>query len=211
MSSKTFLRPRTFSRIPTLQGHREEGAGGYNDPGAHGPYARKGPIKISLKTFFFHFFGDHLILTEKTVRISVKNLFFFEDHIIIWTKLRHCLRLFCSSQNRKSVIFELAPGPRSALGAPAPLVLSFFHSTVSLSHKKFLFLKISDDVIVCDLQFGPPLNQNPCYAYGIREVLRSIHFDFCYGNEERRCVVLLHNIAMPFAKIFDFCSKNNCR
>ena len=32
---------------------------------------------------------------------------------------RHFLRLFWSSQNRKSVIFELAPGPRSALGAPA--------------------------------------------------------------------------------------------
>ena len=32
--------------------------------------------------------------------------------------MRHFLRLFWSSQNRKSVIFELAPGPRSALGAP---------------------------------------------------------------------------------------------
>ena len=32
---------------------------------------------------------------------------------------RHFLRLFWRSQNRKSVIFELAPGPRSALGAPA--------------------------------------------------------------------------------------------
>ena len=31
--------------------------------------------------------------------------------------MRHFLRLFWSSQNRKSVIFELAPGPRSALGA----------------------------------------------------------------------------------------------
>ena len=36
------------------------------------------------------------------------------------TKLRHFLRLFWGSQNRKSVIFELAPGPRSVLGAPAP-------------------------------------------------------------------------------------------
>ena len=32
--------------------------------------------------------------------------------------MRHFLRLFWCSQNRKSVIFELAPGPRSALGAP---------------------------------------------------------------------------------------------
>ena len=99
------------------QGHREGGAGGYNDPGAHGvwgdgpqegPWARKRPIKISVKSKFF---GDHLILTEKTVRISVKT-FFFGDHIIIWTKLQFT--------NRKCVIFQLAPGPRSALGAPGP-------------------------------------------------------------------------------------------
>ena len=52
------------------------------------------------------FFGDYLISTRKTVRITVKT-FFFGDHIIIRTKLR-----------RQSIIFELAPGPRSALGAP---------------------------------------------------------------------------------------------
>ena len=62
-------------------------------------------------------FGDHLISTGKIVKISVKT-FFFGDHIIIRTKLRHFRRLFCSSQNRKSVIFELAPGPRLALSAP---------------------------------------------------------------------------------------------
>ena len=33
--------------------------------------------------------------------------------------MRHFLRLFWSSQNRKPVIFELAPGPGSALSAPA--------------------------------------------------------------------------------------------
>ena len=33
--------------------------------------------------------------------------------------MRQFLRLFWSLQNRKSVIFELAPGPRLALGAPA--------------------------------------------------------------------------------------------
>ena len=32
--------------------------------------------------------------------------------------MRHFLRLFWCSQNRKSVIFELAAGPRSALSAP---------------------------------------------------------------------------------------------
>ena len=53
------------------------------------------------------FFGDHVILAGKTARISVKTFL-----------KRHFLRLFWNSHNRKSVIFELAPGPRSALGAP---------------------------------------------------------------------------------------------
>ena len=66
-------------------------------------------VKISVKTFFIFFiFWDHLISVGKNVRISVKTFL-----------KRHFLRLFWSSQNRKSVIFELAPGPRSALGAPA--------------------------------------------------------------------------------------------
>ena len=77
----------------------------------------KWPWEISmwgLKTFFF---WDHQISTGNTVKISVKA-FFFWDHIIIRTKLRHFLRLFWSSQNRKSVIYVLAPGPRSTLGGP---------------------------------------------------------------------------------------------
>ena len=53
----------------------------------------------------------------KNVRISVKT-FFFGDHLISAGK-NNFLRLFWSSHNRKSVIFELAPGLRSALGAPA--------------------------------------------------------------------------------------------
>ena len=107
----------------SLQGHREGGTmtpGPWNLGGPWGGrWARKRPIEISVKTFFF--FWDHLILTGRTVRILVK-IFFFGEHIIIWTKLRHCLLLFCSSQNRKSVIFELALGPRSALGAPASVI-----------------------------------------------------------------------------------------
>ena len=55
---------------------------------------------------------------EKPLKFR-KDLFFSGNHIVIRTKLRHFLRLFWSSQNRKSVIFELAPGPRSALGTPA--------------------------------------------------------------------------------------------
>ena len=82
-----------------------------------------GPIEMKLRNQHVRpedlFFVDHPISSGKTVRISVKTFFFvFGDHIIIRTKLRHFLCLFWSSQNRKSVIFELAPGPRLALGAP---------------------------------------------------------------------------------------------
>ena len=95
------------------------GTEGDNDPGAHGLWEvhegahglQEGPLKwyyeIStwgLKTFFF---GDHLISAGKTVRISVKTF-----------SKRHFLRMFWSSHKRKSVIFELSPGPRSSLGAP---------------------------------------------------------------------------------------------
>ena len=52
------------------------GTGGYNDPGAHGlwggSWASGRPLASAVKTFFF---GDHSILTEKTVRISVKTFF----------------------------------------------------------------------------------------------------------------------------------------
>ena len=42
----------------------------------------------------------------------MKTFFFlFGDHIIFRTKLLHFLRLVWTSQNRKSVTFELAPGP----------------------------------------------------------------------------------------------------
>ena len=76
----------------------------------------RGPIEMKLRKNqhvkpedLFFFFGDHLISTRKTVRISGKTFFFFE--IIFRTKLKHFLRLFWTSQNRISVIFELAPGP----------------------------------------------------------------------------------------------------
>ena len=34
--------------------------------------------------------------------------------------------------------------------------------------EKVPFSKISDDVIACDLRFGPPPIKNPGYAYGQR-------------------------------------------
>ena len=48
--------------------------------------------------------------------------------------------------------------------------LLIFNSTVSLSLKKSIFLKISDDVIACDLRFAtlplcPSPIKNPAYAY----------------------------------------------
>ena len=43
--------------------------------------------------------------------------------------------------------------------------LLIFHFTMTLYHKKFL-LKISGDVIACDLGFAPPI-QNPGYTYAL--------------------------------------------
>ena len=37
--------------------------------------------------------------------------------------------------------------------------------------QKVPFLKISDDVIACDLRFGPPPIKNPGYAYGGHNIM----------------------------------------
>ena len=63
-------------------------------------------------------FRGPIKMTLRNQHVKTEDLFFFWDHIKFRTKLRHFLRVFWSSQNRKSVIFEQAPGPRSALGAP---------------------------------------------------------------------------------------------
>ena len=76
-------------------------------------------VRISVKTFFFIFLGSPNF--DRKNRYNVGEDFFC---LFVWRshhnsrKLRHFLRQFWSSQNRKSVIFELAPGTRSALGAP---------------------------------------------------------------------------------------------
>ena len=88
-------------------------------------------LKISIKTLkfwwrpFFSFFFFFLEVTwfsqGKTVEIPVKTLFFlfsFGDHISFRIKQLHFFRLFWTSHNQNSVMLELAPGPRSALGAP---------------------------------------------------------------------------------------------
>ena len=58
--------------------------------------------------------------SEKTVAFFLEDLF-FGNHIKILKKRWHFSRLFWSSRNRRmrrSIIFELVPGPRYALGAP---------------------------------------------------------------------------------------------
>ena len=105
----------------------ERGGRGDHDPGAHegpimGPVGfrgpSRGPIEMTLRNQYVEdrrlFFWEIL---RKRWHFSFKN-FFCGDHIRIQTKLWHFPRLFWSSQNRRSVIFELTPVPRSALGAP---------------------------------------------------------------------------------------------
>ena len=78
------------------------------------------PIEVAYNNFIS--FGDHLISGGETFEISEKT-FFFGDHIIFRTKQQHFLRLFWTLQNHNSFTFELAPGPRSALGAPVQSTL----------------------------------------------------------------------------------------
>ena len=66
---------------------RGGGAGGYNDPGAHG--FQEGSIEMILRNQHVRpegpFFGDHLISAGKTTTIAVKTFFFDGDHIIFRT------------------------------------------------------------------------------------------------------------------------------
>ena len=76
--------------------------------------------------------------------------FFFGDHIIFRTKQRHFLRLFRTSRNQNSVIFELALGPRSALGAPewsslvVMNIINFFHAVSDIIFQYSFFHAVSD-------------------------------------------------------------------
>ena len=96
------------------QGHRE---GGQKNTMTTGSMDFGWPIEISMWGLTSFFLEITWFWPKNTLEFQ-RRPFFFGDHIIIWTKLRHFLRLFWCSQNRKSVIFEPAPGLRSALGAP---------------------------------------------------------------------------------------------
>ena len=126
--------------VQTSRATERGGKGGYNDPGDHGllggPWASGRPMALAAPA------EDHLISSEKNVRLLVKTFFsFFGDYIIFRTKLRHFLCVSRSSQNRKSVIFELAPGPCSALGPPAnQFALVTLVAYIEKSKERSLFL-----------------------------------------------------------------------
>ena len=104
--------PMGFRKAVGISGHSREPM---SSRGVH----QNNTEKSACEAWRPFFFGDHQILNpEKPLEFRWRP-FFFGDHIIIRTKLRHFLHLFWSSQNRKSVIFELASGRRSALSAPA--------------------------------------------------------------------------------------------
>ena len=77
-----------------------------------------------------------------------------------------------------TISFRPLPLPKSWLNANR-LQQQIFHSTISLPDKKFLFLKISDDVIACELWFGAPPIKNPGYAYAC-----TIHLSYQYKLAE---------------------------
>ena len=72
------------------------------------------------KLYRFFFFGEHIKSGKNCCGILPWTPFFFWDHIKIRWKLWHFPLLFWNTQNRRSLIFELTPGPRLALGAPVP-------------------------------------------------------------------------------------------
>ena len=58
---------------------------------------------------------DHLFLVRKTLEILVKTFFFLRSAVFGRRNFTTLHEIFRSLQNRKSVIFELAPGPRKKI------------------------------------------------------------------------------------------------
>ena len=86
------------------------------------PMDFRGPIETTVTNQFVEdqrpFFWRSHQNSEKTVPFCLEDLF-FRDHIKMRRKLWHFSLLFWTTQNQRCVIFELTPGPRLALGAPA--------------------------------------------------------------------------------------------
>ena len=77
--------------------------------------------------------------------------------------------------------------------------LPILYSTVSLSHKKFLFLEISEDVIACDLRFAPPPSiKNPGYA----TITHTIEFYFLRSLRQSSCRNVVLNFFLNIFIIF---------
>ena len=140
-----------WSRGPWASGRPLASAGPEEGPWAREGAHRKDTEKSACEAWRPFFWGSSNF-DRKKVRISVKTFFFFvADHIIFWTKSQHFLFLFWTSQNRKSVIFELAPGPLLLSGGTASIstlaILSdtrqsfpkktFEISLLSFKHKNF--------------------------------------------------------------------------
>ena len=123
--------------------------------GFSGPMSsRGGPSKWhweismwSLKTFFFFFFfffGEHLISTGKTVRISVKTFFCF------FRRSHH----FSDQTDRKSVIFELAPGPLLVPGGTVTIKQKRNFSIINYSFNFYCSLKAKSILEVSKIHEG---------------------------------------------------------
>ena len=98
------------------QGRREVGAGWTMTPGPmefREPIGSRKAVGFSdSEDLFFLYFGR-----KKRCNFG-EDLFFFRRSHHNSDQTAAFLRLFWTSQNRKSDIFELASGPRLALGAP---------------------------------------------------------------------------------------------
>ena len=92
----------------------------------------------------FFFFGEHLLSTGKTVRISVKTFFVF-----FW-RSHH----FLDQTDRKSVIFELAPGPLLVPGGTVAIEQKPNFSIINYSFNFYCSLKAKSILEVSKIHKG---------------------------------------------------------
>ena len=93
------------------------------------------------RTFFYFLFWRSPEFEHKNRFSFGEDLFFFfGDHMKIRTKVCHFPCVFWTSRNQTCVIFELSPGPPSALGAPDSTIgsLSFVASEYHDFRKKIV-------------------------------------------------------------------------